>query len=58
MHKPPTNSVPISLVVSTFRSRFDALYPPLAVFVTVLAGHALASLYRPPQNLGESKCCV
>lgn len=55
---PPTNKAAISQAVPAFRNRFDVCLLSLAVFASALAGHVPASLYRPPQYLGEERCCV
>lgn len=55
---PPTTAVAISQAAPNFRNRFDACLISFAVFASVLAGHVPASLYRPPQDIGELKCCV
>lgn len=55
---PPTNADAISPVEPNFRNRFDAILISFAVLASVLTGHVPASLYRSPQSLGETRCCV
>ena len=57
-HMPPTKVAVISTAEPNFRNRFDTFLISFAVFASVLAGHVPLSLYRPPQNSGEQRCCV